>query len=585
MKKTLLILFVLLSSISFGQQLKVSTDKNPAIVGEQILVQFSIDEKGDNFKSPNFNGLRVLSGPNPSTSSSYSFVNGKSESTTSTTYSFYLKATKEGTYTITPATIKVKGKTIKSKSYQIKVVKGSEKNKAQQKALSDNLFIKVNVNKKNIVVGEQILVTYKLFTRLELQNSELSKLPDLNGFWSKDLETSSRFKRDVIDGVPYNVATIKKSVLTAQKSGELTIDPMELKCSIRVQNQRRNNRDPFASFFGGGYNLQDEFISSKSITINVSDLPNPPANFNGAVGNMKIESEIDNTTINANDAITYKLRIIGTGNLELIKPLPINFPEDFEVYDPKISERIFEGGRKRSIKTFEYLLIPRYEGEYSIPSINLVFYNNKTKKYETRKSKQHDIKVLKSTNSEDENTSHNQQVIKTEKKDINYIFTTTNLIEIGNNFISKNLFLSLFFLPILLLILLWLYNKFVSKTEPNSIDWKNKKANKIALKRLKNAQNCINNNDFDKFFEEIEKSLWGYFADKFKVNAADLSKETINDYFTNSNINKAIENNFITLLDECEFARYAPTSNKNAKMDNILEKAKDIIIEVETALK
>ena len=584
MKKISFILFILCSVMLNAQTLKVAADKNPAIVGEQILIQYTINTKGDNFKSPNFKELRVLSGPNPSTQSSYSFVNGKSQNSSSTTYSFYLKATKEGTYNISPASITVQGKKIQSKGYSLKVVKGTEKNKAKQKALSDNLFVKVEVNKKNIVVGEQILVTYKLFTRVDLHNTELSSLPALNGFWAKDLKTSSRFKRDVVDGVAYNVAAIKRSVLTAQKSGDLVIDPMELKCSIRIQ-KKRNNRDPFANFFGGGYNVQEEFVSSKPITIKVADLPNPPYNFNGAVGDMSLKSEVDNTSISANNAITYKITITGTGNIELIEPLAIQFPEEFEVYDPKITDKIFEGGRKRSVKTFEYLLIPRYKGEYTIPSANLIIYNPKNKTYKTKKSTNHKLSIGAGKNNEDEANGTNQQTVKSTQQDINYIFTNTTLQEMGERAMSKNLFYLLYFLPIVLLILLWVYIKTAGKTEANNKDWKNKKANKIALKRLKTAQNCIKNNDFDSFFEEIEKSLWGYFADKFKIQIAKLSKKTISIHFNSSAINTKIEGQFIALLDECEFARYAPASNKNAQMDAFLEKAKNIIIEVETALK
>ena len=584
MKKLSIIIFLFCSASLQAQQLKVAVDKNPAIVGEQILIQYSISEKGDNFKSPNFKGLQVLSGPNPSTESSYSFVNGKSESKISTTYSYYLKAVKEGTYNISPASITVNEKSIKSKTYQLRVVKGSEKNKAQKKALADNLFIKVEVSKRNIVVGEQILVSYKLFTRIDLHNTNISSLPALNGFWAKDLETSSRFKREVIDGIPYNVATVKKSVLTAQKSGELIIDPMKLKCSIRLQT-KRNNRDPFANFFGGGYNIKEETISSKAITIKVADLPNPLPNFKGAVGKMSIKSSVDNTSINANNAITYKLTITGTGNIELIEPLAIQFPEDFEVYDPKITDRIFEGGRKRSIKTFEYLLIPRYKGNYSIPSASLVIYNTKKKQYETKKSSTHALTISASKNNEQGTVQASQQQLRPEQKDIHYIFTKSNLQVIKEQVIQPTLFYILFFLPIFLLILLWIYNKIIGQTDSLSSDWKNKKANKIALKRLKTAQNCINNNDFDGLFEEIEKALWGYFADKFKVAIADLSKETVSTYFKSSAIENTIENKFIALLDECEFARFAPASNKNAQMDTVLDKAKNIIIEVETALK
>ena len=300
---------------------------------------------------------------------------------------------------------------------------------------------------------------------------------------------------------------------------------------------------------------------------------------------MKIKSSVDNTSINANDAITYKLTITGSGNIELIEPLSIQFPEDFEVYDPKISDRIFEGGRKRSVKTFEYLLIPRYKGNYSIPSASLIVYNTKKKQYETKKSSKHDLTILASKNNEQESGIVNKQNVMAEQKDIHYIFTESNLQVIKERIIHQNLFYTLLLLPILLLIFLWIYNKIVRKNNTSSSEWKNRKANKIALKRLKTAQICINSNDFDSFFEEIEKSLWGYFADKFKVESADLSKETVSTFFKSSDIKNTIESKFITLLDECEFARYAPESNKNAQMDTVLSKAKNIIIEVETALK
>jgi hypothetical protein len=265
--------------------------------------------------------------------------------------------------------------------------------------------------------------------------------------------------------------------------------------------------------------------------------------------------------------------------------LTIQFPEDFEVYEPKITDRIFEGGRQRSIKIFEYLLIPRYKGEYTIPSANLIVYNPKNKKYETKEANTHKLSIGANKNNEEETNGTNQQTVRSTQQDINYILMTTTFQEIGELAMSKKTFYTLFFLPILLLILLWLYTKVVGKTNANSQDWKNKKANKIALKRLKTAQKCIKNNNFDGFFEEIEKALWGYFADKFKIQIAKLSKETISTHFNSSKINAEIESQFITLLDECEFARYTPESNKNAQMDAFLEKAKNIIIKVETVLK
>ena len=575
MRLKLSIMFTCFCISLFSQELKVSADKNPAIIGEQILIQYSINAKGSQFQSPNFNGLKILSGPNTSTQSSYTFINGKSEKTITTSYSFYVQATKEGNYTITSASIKSNSKLIKSKSYNLKVVKGNQKNQAE---INNNLFISVETSKRNIVVGEQILIKYKLHTRVDLQNTEVTALPNLNGFWSKDLESSSRFKREVINGVPYNVATVKKSVLTAQKSGKLIIDPMELKCSVRISN-KRNNRDPFASFFGNMYNIKDEFISSKPIIITVSELPKSPANFKGIVGDMEVKSDINTTEIHANDALTYKIQIIGTGNLELIKSPEINFPEDFEMYDPKISEKIFEGGRKRSIKTFEYLLIPRFKGEYIIPEVSITVYETKNKRYKTKKTNQHRILVLESKN--EEQADNIQNTVRSEKVDINYILTETLLKKKESNYIEKRLFIILFFFPILILILLLIYQKIILKQKYDPNTWRNKKANSIALKRLKTAQSCIKNNDFDSFFEEIEKSLWGYFSDKFKVSVSNLSKKSINTYFSKFNIKEETRASFISLLDECEFARYAPSKNKNFQMEQLLNKAKKVIVEVE----
>ncbi|MDA7578181.1 BatD family protein [Flavobacteriales bacterium] len=578
MKRHLLILFMLLSTFLFAQELKVSIDKNPVILGEQILLQYSINAESEKFQIPNFNNFRVLSGPNPSTQSSYTFSNGKSESSTTTTYSLYLKAKKEGIYDIPPASVYSSGKKINSKSIKIRVVKGNTK---QNNELSNNLFIKVETSKKAIVVGEQILVTYKLLTRVELQNTELSSLPELNGFWVKDLETSSRFKRDVINGTAYNVAIIKKSVLTAQRAGDLIIDPLELKCSIRKQ-RTRNNRDPFASFFGNAYNVQEEFISSKPIKIKVKELNNTPINYKGIVGDFNITSEIEKSSVKANDAINYSITITGKGNFELLKPLDINFSEDFEIYEPKINNKIFEGGMKRSIKTFEYLIIPRYKGEYSIPAVSLITYNPRSKKFEKKSTSEHKLTVNASSNNDDENTTKIQQIVKNNKKEINYISTRTNLKNIEKKNFTKNLFYIICILPLIILLILKIFNSYFTS---NNSKTKNTKAVKIAKKRLKIAKKCIEMQNYDLFYEEIEKSLWGYFADKFKISSADLSKEKISDYFENSDITIETQSAFINLLSECEFARYSPDKNNNLQIDTILEKAKQIIIDVEKALK
>ena len=583
MKIFRLILFFLINvCLTNAQTLTVTTDKNPVIVGEQFILKFIVDAKAKDFKAPNFQGLRILGGPNSSSSSSYSFVNGESKSEITTTFSYYMSAPKEGSFTISPASVNANKKTILSKPLTINVVKG---NQQKDNSLQKNLYIDVKTNKKNIYVGEQIIVTYKLHTRLELENTELTQLPNLNGFWKKDLESSSRFKREVINGIPYNTAIIKKTVLTPQKSGKLNIDPIKVTCSIRVNNQR-NRRDPFSNFFNS-YNVREEMISSKPIYVNVKELPQPkPDNFLGAVGNFEVSSKVDKNQLNANDALSYSIKLVGTGNIELIEPFNIDFPSDFEVYDPKITEKVFEGGNKRSIKTFEYLLIPRNKGNYKIPKLDFSYFDIKQKKYISKKTSIHNINVLKSINSEEANSSSlNQQKIETINKDINYIKSKTFLLNKDRKKINMKTLYLLYFLPIFL-ILIYKLTKIISGKNPLSAsERKQKQAKKVASKRLKLALEFMNNKDYDGFFEEIEKSLWGYFANKFKVDIINLTKERIEEYFDKSQINTEIKDQFIGLIDTCEFARYSPSSNKVELTKNILEKAEKIIINVESKIK
>ena len=584
MKKAILLLILFLSSYLNAQELNVSSNRNPAILGEQIILDFSINAKANNFQSPKFEGFRVVSGPNSSSSSSYSFANGKSESKVTSKYSFVLQTTRVGEFIIPSATIKVKGVTIKSKPLKIRIVKGNTKQQKQNKSIAENLFIKVKVNKKNIFVGEQIIVSYKLYTRVDLENTEISSIPNLNGFWKKDLEASSRFKREIIDGVAYNTATIKKAVLTPQKAGDLLIDPMEVKCSIRIKTQQKS-RDPFANFFNS-YNVKEELIASKPISIKVKKLPTPkPKGFFGAVGDFTINSSIDNRSIKTNDASTYRVKIIGTGNIDLIKAFDINFPSDFEVYDPKIDDRIFQGGIKRSTKTFEYLIIPRITGNYDIPKYLFTYFNPKTKKYITKSTSVYPIKVLKGDDSEDNQVNNINQSVKQNIVDINYIKNKTELKSLNEKELDQNIYYFICLLIILIILLVLLAPQIIIKNYQKTRILKNNKADKIASKRLKNAQKCIKVDDFDGFFEETEKALWGYFADKFNVQSADLSKESISKYFKKLNIDNKLEENFIQLINDCEFARYAPSKNKNKQMGDTLNSAKEIIIMVESKLK
>ena len=381
-----------------------------------------------------------------------------------------------------------------------------------------------------------------------------------------------------------NVAIVKKALLTAQKSGDLVIDPMEIRTQIRVQN-RNNRRDPFDPFsMFNQYSTIEKTISSKPIKINVEQLPIPKPNyFYEAVGDININTEVNNSVVKANEAINFRVIISGNGNLNLLKPFEISFPPDFEVYDPKIIDKTFSAKNNTSgKKIFEYLLIPRYAGKFEIPSITYNYFNPSSKKYRSISTNKISIEVLKGDEQESGiNTFVNKEDVKLLNTDIRYIKTKSNLESKGKVFFGSTLFLILFFSPIILFFILFIYFKILARNNINSIFQKSKKATKIARKRLKNAQKHINSNKKEHFYEEVEKSLWGYFSEKFAVQIAELSKETIIIYFEMFDINKTTQNQFISLLNDCEIARYTTSKIENTKMEAILKAAHKIIIEVE----
>jgi hypothetical protein len=473
-----------------------------------------------------------------------------------------------------------------------KVLEISKSTNTQKKKKTNNtqgisgnqLYIKATTNKRKLYQGEQILVTYKLFTRVDLASTELVNNPALNGFWTQDIKVNSKFKREIIDGVAYNVATVKKALLTAQKSGELQIDPMEIRTQVRVQ-KKSNRRDPFDPFgMFNQYSAIEKTIRSKPIKIIVEPLPTPkPTHFYGAVGNIKMNAEVDKSTVKANEAINFKLTLYGSGNLALLKPFEIAFPPDFEVYDPKVIDKTFSANTHTAgKKIFEYLLIPRFEGNFEIPAITFTLFNPSTKKYQSIRTAKIPIQVLKGEQHESgTNIIINKEDVKLLNTDIRYIKTNSNLEQKSSIFFRSTLFWILFLSPMLLFLALIIYLIIAAKNDGNSILQKSRKATKIAQKRLKNAQKHLNLNEKELFFEDIEKSLWGYFADKFTVQIAQLSKESITHYFEKFNIKEGTQNQFISLLANCEMARYAPSAMENTKMQQMLKAAQEIIIEVE----
>ena len=621
MKNKLLFSFlVLLVFIGFGNAQNIeftATAKTKVSVGEKFTITFSTNLDQGSFQPSSFSGFTVLSGPNQSTSSSMQSYNGKTIQTVKNEISYIVMAQKEGTFTVTPATFYVKGKTYKSNSLTITVGKGNgnsnqtvnnKQNQSNQTIQENNtttnvsnkdVFLKATIDKKSVLLGEQIILIYKLYFRVDISQPIINS-NSFNGFWSQVIINKGTITsyNEVINGISYTVADIRKVALFPQKSGSLTIDALEGECIAQIVSKNKNN-DPFAnyfndpffnSFFNPTQNVKIE-LKSNPISINVSPLPetNKPNDYSGAVGNLNLSSTIDNTDVKTGDAITLKVIISGSGNLKLIDKLNINFPPDFEVYDPKIDDNITLGsdGMKGS-RTFEYLIIPRNAGQFTINPVSFSYYDLNKKQYITQTTDTYNLKIAKGSGNESNTPINtvNKEDIKYIGSDIRYIKKNNfNLKQTTNVFFGSLLFWGLFLIPILLFILFVVIWRKKIKENSNIALMKNKKATKIAQNRLKKAQLYLKDNNSNAFYEEIFKALWGYLSDKLNIPVSELSKETAGDALLNKSVTESTSHQFIETLNDCEFARFAPGGNTSQTMDSVYSEALNIISIIEKELK
>ncbi|MCD4744696.1 MAG: BatD family protein [Bacteroidales bacterium] len=614
---TLILIFI--KGLSADEVKFIASAKNMVRAGERFSLTYTLNAEGSEFRGPLLKNFNILTGPNSSSSSSIQIINGNVTRAVEYSFSYILVAPKEGTFEINPATIKVKGKTYKSNLLKIRVVKGSattnqnqqgtsnsQKGSSQQQTSSNknkdnDVFLKTIVNKKNPLQGEQIIVTCKIYTKIPISNLNIKKMSSFPGFWSKNLlDENKRLSQytEYINGEEYIVADIRKIALFPLKSGKLTIAPLDLECTaqIRKQTQKRQTRDPFFDsffndpFFNRSYQNVDLELKSNSLIINVKPLHlrNKPANFNGSVGNFSFKSSIDNTKLKTNEAINLKFVISGKGNIELINNPDIEFPPDFEVYDPKISKNISTTQSGVSgTKIFEYLLIPRNPGEFKIKPVNFSYYDLTKKRYITLSSPEYTITVEKGegTFSNITYSGVNQEDIKYIGSDIRHIKSYSfHLQKIGFFFFNSSLYYILLFTPFVLFILFIILWKKQLKNRSNIILMKNKKATKIARKRLKKASEFLKENKNEEFYIEISQALWGYLSDKFSIPLSELSMDSVNDALIKKNVKEEIIKQFIDTLNNCEFARFAP-GESSTTMENIYNEALNIISKIERELK
>jgi len=581
-KLKILIVFMFAGLFAMAENVEFVME-GPEVVamGEQFRLGFTLNDRGTDLQLPDLSNFDVLMGPSTSQSSSIQIINGKTTQSSSFSYIFILRAKKEGKFTIRPASIKVGGKTYESNSLSIEVVKGQPQQSSgggqgggqnnQQddtptgNISKDNLFVRIAVDKSNVSKGEQILATVKLYIsqNVPLNGFDEVKLPTYEGFWTKDIEvpTQVNFTREVFNGRIYQVGILKKTILFPQQTGNIRINPFEITCLVR---QRVRQQQSFFDDFFDNYRVVKAKVISDPVTIAVKDLPNQPANYSGAVGNFSFSGSMDKTNAKSNEAMTLKLTITGTGNLNLINPPKIELPQDFESYEPKTTDHttVSDNGMSGSI-TFEYLFIPRYAGNFTIPAVQFVYFNPSSKQFETKSTEAFNLHIEKGKDDANSATvsSYSKEDVKMIGKDIRFIKQNKAVFKAkGSSFYGTFEFYLIFILSSVAFVIFYVLNRKKIEESKNLTLVKNKRANKVALKRLKDASVFLKNNQAEKFYEAVIKALWGYLSDKLSIPVADLNREKASTALLEKGISEEVVAELMKIIDDCEFARYAPAA-------------------------
>ena len=572
------------------------------VVGDQFRLSYTVTtQKVKDFRAPSIKGFDVLMGPSRSQQSNTQIVNGNVTSTSSITFTYILMANNAGEYTIPGASIIVDGDQMVSNSVRIKVLpqdQGSSNSSSSSSTHSSSgtgvsnqdLFITASASKTNVYEQEAFVLTYKIYTResnLQLNNA---KLPDFKGFHSQEIEmtTNARWTPEHYQGRNYYTTVYRQFVLFPQQSGKLYIDPAQFQMTVGKPVQ---SDDPFDAFFNGGSNVIEikKSISTPKIAINVNPLPaGKPADFSGGVGEFYISSSINNKELKTNDAITIKLVISGTGNLKLISNPEIKFPDDFEVYDPKVDNqvRLTREGLTGN-KVIEYLAIPRHAGTYKIPGVSFSYFDIRSKSYKTLKTEEYVINVEKGAGNADQVIANftNKEDLKVLGEDIRYIKQNEVTLQPKGSFFYGSMTYWLFYIiPALAFIIFFIIYRKQAAENANVAKMRTKKANKVATKRMKLAGKLLSENKKDAFYDEVLKALWGYISDKLNIPVSRLSKDNIEEKLRNHGVNEELIKEFLNALNDCEFARFAP-GDENQAMDKVYSSSIEVISKMENSIK
>lgn len=608
MRKIIFLLFTILAAwqVKAADKVRFVAEAADVVVsGDQVRLVFTVNSQDiKDFRAPSIKGFDVLMGPSRSQQSSIQIINGKRTSNSSTAFTYILLAGSPGTYTIPAASVEVNGEKVFSNAISIKVLPqdqnsgnsgnnggGSASSSRSQAAGSrisaNDLFITATASKTTVHEQEAILLTYKVYTVVNLRQL-YGKMPDLKGFHTQEVELPQQktFTLEHYKGRNYNTTVWSQYVLFPQQTGKLEIPSITFD---GVVAQQTVSDDPFDAFFnGGGYVEVKKKITTPKVVINVQPLPAKPAGFSGAVGEFKLASSINATDVKTNDAVTIKLTLSGTGNMKLIGTPEVKFPQDFEIYDPKVTDdyKLTNSGLTGT-KTFEYLAIPRHAGNFTIPAVEFTYFDLKSNSYKTLKTEAYNLKVAKGQGNADQVISDftNKESVKMLGKDIRFIkLGDSSLRPKGDFFFGTVGYYLCYLIPLLLFVVFAVIYRQKALENANVAKVKIKKANKVATRRMKLAGKLLAENKKNEFYDEVLKALWGYISDKLSIPVSQLSKDNIEAELTNYGVQEALIAEFIGVLNECEYARYAP-GNENEAMDKVYSASVEVISKMENSIK
>lgn len=613
----LTVISALCALVATAQSIKVDV-QNLVGLDETFNVTFSIEGTEDisDFNWSPGEDFQLVWGPSTSTSHSYQMINGRSSSSTQKSWTYVLKPLREGSFQIGSATAKVGGNTVRSSIATVQVLANgapsgsgrsansnqgaqsrgnddSRQSRGASQVSGDDIFLRLAVSKRSAVVGEPLTVTLKLYTRLQITGFDDLKLPVFNGFWSQDLDNISQisFDRESYDNMIYNSAVIRNYVIIPQQSGTLTIDPAELVCIVAIHNNSGGN-SIFDSLFDD-YTQVRKRLSTAPVKVDVSPLPSgAPSSFSGAVGSYRMTASLSKDEIKTNDAATLKITVSGNGNLSLLDTPKVRFPMDFESYDPEVTTNASRGGTSGD-KVFEIPFIARTEGEYTIDPVEFTFYDTATRRYETLRSDPLHINVLKgdaaaaasSPRGQETAPSFKQSEVKSLGEDISFIKTGDGkLRDKGSFVVRKGWYWALLAMMLVAAALYLLIRSMLLKSRSDVVRTRSRRATKMALRRLSDAKACLGRDDRTGFYTELHNALNGFAADRLSLDMTDMSKENIAENLSSRGVSDTLVDSFTSLLDECEFARYAP-SGDSSEMKTHYDKAVSVISSIASGIK